>query len=240
MEQNKFRSLFEIEKPIIGMIHLSGYNKSDKVKRALKELILYQEEGISGAIIEDYHGMPSDVYETLKQSSTLDLKIIRGVNILREPYSAFELADKFGAGFIQFDSVQTRDLISEFYNSLRKNYPNIMVLGGIEFKYIPPTGNPLEIDLKEGKARCDAVVTTGSATGIETPIEKLKNYKELLEDFPLIVGAGVDLSNVYEQLKITDGAIIGSYFKPEKETLRPIDRKKVKDLMDVVKEIREL
>jgi len=240
MKQNKFRILFENKKPIIGMIHLAGYDKAERVKRALQELSLYQEEGLDGVIIEDYHGTIEEVYETLEKSSALNLKLIRGVNVLRNPYSSFKLASDFRARFIQFDSVQTPDLDLEMYNRLRKEYQNIVVLGGIGFKYTSPTGNPLEIDLNDGKSRCDAIVTTGSGTGIETPIEKLIKYKELLKEFPLIVGAGVNLDHVYEQLKITDGAIIGSYFKQREDTFLPVDRKKVKDLMDVVREVRKL
>jgi len=237
--EEKLKTIFKTEKPIIGMIHLAGNNQQDRIKRALEELTIYQEEGIDGAIIEDYHGTSQDVYETLRESSRKGLKIVRGVNVLRNPYSAFKLASDFGAKFIQFDSVQTPDLDLELYNQLRKEYPSIAVLGGVGFKYIQPTGNSLEIDLEEGKSRCEAIVTTGSGTGIETPIEKLREYKRLLRNFPLIVGAGVNLENISEQLKICDGAIVGSYFKPNGNTLLPIDRKRVKDLMNVVRLLRE-
>jgi len=235
---DKFSSVFQINKPVIGMIHLSGKDQQDRVKRALEELSIYQEEEVNGAIIEDYHGSPQDVYETLKESSTKNFKITLGINILRDCYSAFKLASDFGARFIQFDTVQTPDLELKWYNQLRKNYPHIAVLGGIGFKYTSPTGNPLELDLAEGKSRCEAIVTTGNGTGIETPTKKLREYKKILESFPLIVGAGVNLKNVYEQLKICDGAIIGSYFKPEGNTRLQIDRKKVRDLMDIVKPLR--
>lgn len=230
--QNKFHKLFPIKKPIIGMIHLAGENK---VERALEELAIFEQEGIDGAIIEDYHGGYEDVYETLKQTSKSNFKLILGVNVLINPYSSFKLAKEFGAKFIQFDSVQKTDLNSKRYNQLREDYPNIVVLGGIGFKYVPPTGNPLEIDLEQGKKRCEAIVTTGTGTGIETPIEKLKQYKTILKDFPLIVGAGVNINNIYEQLNIADGAIIGSSLKPKNNTYSPIDRTKVKDLMSLVK-----
>ena len=220
------------------MIHLAGENNKDRVRRALEELAIYQEEGVNGAIIEDYHGTSQDVYETLKESSTKGLKIVRGVNILKNPYSGFKLASDFGARFMQFDSVQTPDLDLGLYDKLRKEHPDVAVLGGIGFKYISPTGNPLEVDLEDGISRCEAIVTTGSGTGIETPVEKLREYKRLLREFPLIVGAGVNLDNVKEQLQICDGAIVGSYFKPYGNTHLPIDRKRVKDLMDIVRQLR--
>jgi uncharacterized protein len=236
MRINRFRELFP-EKSIIGMIHLAGRDKAERVSRAIKEMIIYQEEGVRGAIIEDYHGSLNDMFETLKQSSTLGFTLVRGVNVLRDPYSSFKLASQFGARFVQFDSVQNKDLDLEQYNRLRTEFPNISVLGGVGFKYISPTGNPLEVDLREGISKCEAIVTTGSGTGIETPTEKLREYKRLLGDFPLVVGAGVDLQNAYEQMQVCDGAIIGSYFKPNGNTHLPIDRAKIRSLVDAVRKI---
>ncbi len=236
----EFNKLFGISKPIIGMIHLAGDSLDEKINRALNELSIFQEEGVNGAIIEDYHGMPEDVYNTLKIAlePTPKTNLVLGINILRDPYSAFRLANQFGAKFVQFDSVQKEYLNLVNYERLRKVRPHIAVLGGVEFKYVPPTGNPLMEDLEDAKQRCEAIVTTGDGTGIETPIEKLRRYRELLGSFPLISGAGVNLENAYEQLSVADAAIIGSYFKPKKNTRLPVDRQKVRDLMSVVKEIR--
>ncbi len=217
MEKNKFQELFR-RKAIIGMIHLAGKDKEERVKRALEELRIYQEEGVDGAIIEDFHGNEGDLLEALKQSSEKRFSIVRGVNVLRNPYSAFEIASRFGARFIQFDSVQTQDLDLEKYDEMRRLYPKILVFGGVGFKYTSSTGNSLELDLREGRLRCETIVTTGEGTGIETPIDKLREFRSYLGEFPLIVGAGVNLDNVYEQLRITDGAIIGSYFKPNGDT----------------------
>jgi len=236
---NKLNQIFP-ERPIIGMIHLAGRTRDEKVSRALEEMAIYQEEGVSGVIIEDYHGSPEDVVETLRQSSSQNFNLVRGINVLRNPYSAFELADRFGSKFIQFYSVQTQELNLELYQTQREKYPNVAVFGGVGFKYVAPTGNPLEKDLSEGRSRCEAIVTTGSGTGIATPTEKLEEFKRLLGDFPLIVGAGVNLDNAYEQLGTTDGAIIGSYFKPQGNTQLPIERQRVKSLMDVVRKVREL
>jgi len=232
---NKFNQLFN-KKPILGMIHLAGDTYDEKISRALEEIAIYQEEGISGVIIEDYHGSPKDVVEALSRSQ--DFNIVRGINVLRDPYSAFELANRFGAKFIQFDSVQTKDLNLELYQEQREKYSNVTVLGGIGFKYIAPTGNLLEKDLSEGKSRCEAIVTTGSGTGIATPTEKLEEFKRLLGNFPLIVGAGVNLDNAYEQLSITDGAIIGSYFKPNGDTTLLVDRLRVRSLVEAVRGLR--
>ena len=231
----KFKKLFLVNKPIIGMIHLAGDGLNEKTIRALSELELYQEEGIDGAIIEDYHATGVDLVTVLGEISKREWRIKLGVNWLNNPYGVFELANNYGASFVQLDSVQgTKDR----YISQRKEFSDLVVLGGVGFKYQPDSGKTLREDIEEGKPRCDAVVTTGEGTGIETPIKKLKKFRVLLRDYPLISGAGVNLSNIYEQLQIADSVIIGSYFKPEKNTHLSVDRIKVHDFMSVVRKLR--
>jgi len=149
-EHIKFDDLFVVNKPIIGMIHLAGQNSKEKITRALEELAIYEHGGVNGVIIEDYHGSVEDVHETLRQSQGR-FNLVVGVNVLRNPYSGFKLANDYDAKFVQFDSVQTPDLDLKLYDKTRIEFPNIAVLGGIGFKYTSPTGNPLEVDLKEGK-----------------------------------------------------------------------------------------
>ena len=89
-----FSELFGEKKPIMGMIHLAGDNRVGRVKRAMKEMELYEEEGVDGAIVEDYHGNASDVYWTLKEVSKNRSNLVVGVNLLRDPHGGFVYAGK--------------------------------------------------------------------------------------------------------------------------------------------------
>ena len=217
------------------MIHLAGANRAEKLRRALDELTIYEEEGVDGAIIEDYHGDFRDVRAALLGSR--DHTIIRGVNILKGRANPFDYATLCGGKFVQLDNIQTPDLDLDDYNKSRKQL-DVSVFGGVRFKYTRETGNPLEQDLREAQTRCEAIVTTGAGTGIETPLVKLKEFRAIMGNFPLIVGAGVTASNVYGQLIVTDGAIVGSYFKPNGDTQLPVDRAKVRELMEIVRGLR--
>ena len=220
------------QKPIFGMIHLSS---TEPVRRALRELELYEEEGLAGAIIENYHGETHDVIDTLKETHRFTrLKI--GINILpNEDALALSLAKQYGASFVQLDHVaghyRDRGTVNfEAYIHARSRHPNIHVLGGVHPKYYEPL-TPLEDDLVRAVGRADAIVVTGQGTGKETPIEKILQFRETIGLHPLIVGAGCTPKNIYSQLKIADGAIVGSAFKPHANTRNEVDPKMVRDFM---------
>ena len=92
--------MMKLNKSIIGMIHLSGNNSVD---RALEEIKIYEEEGLHGIIIENYHGTTDDIIETLQ---CVDTKMKVGINILPNNYDeAFINASFYKADFIQLDHI---------------------------------------------------------------------------------------------------------------------------------------
>jgi uncharacterized protein len=229
--QTRFREVFTKNKTIIGMIHLAGPTPASRVERALEEVTIYENEGVDGAIVENYHGDVSDVLETLRALSQRKTGLALGLNLLGYPRESVRVARNYGLAFVQFDRA---DMLSEIknYDDERKN---LVILGGVRFKYTRDTGQTLEQDLNEGQSLCDAVVTTGEGTGMETPIEKLKDFKEIMRSFPLIVGAGVNEMNAYEQLRICNGAIIGSGFKYANHTRERIDERRVRKIMGIAR-----
>ena len=221
----------KFNKSIFGMIHLYG---TSPVERALEEIQIYQEEGLQGVIVENYHGSTDDVITVLRNLK--DVKIEIGINILPNEYElAFELAEQYGS-FIQMDYISGRYekntyLDVDHYMSYRNKYPNVSVLGGVWPKYYRPVeGSDLKEDLTKAKMLCDAIVVTGYGTGMETPIDKIKTFREIIGDFPLIIGAGVTSDNI-KNLEVADGAIIGSYFKNGNTTSK-VDRELVKLFMN--------
>lgn len=69
-------------KKIIGMIHLSRDTNGEFLERALNEIKIYEEEGLYGCIIENYHGSIDDVECVLKNLGERKIKI--GINILND------------------------------------------------------------------------------------------------------------------------------------------------------------
>ena len=87
--------------------------------------------------------------------------------------------------------------------------------------------------------RAEAVVVTGAGTGVETPLGKIIRFREIVGGHPLVVGAGLTVDNAYEQLCVSDGAIVGSFFKKGGDTRNPVDRGKIRDFMSVVRAARK-
>ncbi|MEA2003993.1 MAG: BtpA/SgcQ family protein [archaeon] len=235
---NKFYEVFGYKPPKIAMIHLAG---EDSVDRALREIGIYEQEGIDAIIVENYHGSIFDVERTLEKIKERGTKLVVGVNILPNEYMvALDIADRYGADFIQLDHVAGRYQGAvfnvELYEECREKYPEIAVLGGVWPKYYTLIqGSNLELDLKEGMERADAIVVTGEGTGVETSIEKILQFRKIIDDFPLIVGAGVTQDNAHEQLENADGVIVGSSLKPFNQTDLMANRQNVMAFVDAAK-----
>lgn len=242
MTADRFRNVFAQATPVIGMLHLAG---ADPVRRAIEELVIYEQEGISGAIVENYHGDISDVERTLEAIAIRGTPLRTGVNVLPNEFLiAYDLAKRYGASFIQLDHVAgtyTRGrLPARAYQDCRDAHSDILVLGGVWPKYYTPLpGSDLEADIRTGMARADAIVVTGMGTGKETPLEKLQEFRRIVgTSYPLIVGAGLRAGNARAQLHLADAAIVGSAFKPAGDTREQVERERVKSVMAAISDRR--
>lgn len=232
----EFNKIFGNTKPVFGMIHLNSDSNGNTLENAIREIEIYIENGIY-PLIENYFGSAENCEEVLEWIYTNHPDIIYGVNILGDPQRAFDLATKYGAKFIQIDSVcghlepDKDEEYAEWLKMLRKKV-DVVLLGGVRFKYQPvESGRSLSEDLLIGKKRCDAVVCTGIGTGQATPFEKVNEFKSVLGDFPVIVGAGVTDKTASETAKFSDGAIVGSWFKHNHQDVGFVDAGNVKIFM---------
>lgn len=230
----KLKEVFGVNKPIIGMLHLSGYGSGEKMEIAKREIEIMYRSGVNAILVENYYGGAEDVETALKYLYEHYPDQIYGVNMLGNPEWAFLLARQYGAKFVQMDSVcghlkpNKEGAFLEKLETMRGD-GDIFLLGGVRFKYQPVrSGRTLEEDLRLGMERCDAIVVTGEGTGISTDLEKIKTFRSILGDFPLIVGAGMTAETAREQLAFSDGAIVGSYFKEGGITDCPVDKDRVK------------
>ena len=214
-----FLDLFPVRKPVFGMLHLKGDTRQEKMDRCLREEEIYRHNGLDAVIVEDYFGDSDDVraaLELLSQRKTLPI----GVNVLDNWPLSWEYAKEYGAKFIQVDSVAGHLTPEDDvpYGEMIAKYMaegGMYVIGGVRFKYKEVlSGNSEEEDLRIGMQRCHAIAVTGEGTGMDSPTQKIVDFRKVVgDDFPLVVAAGVTPETVEEKLRYADAAIVGSTFK---------------------------
>ncbi|KLV73661.1 BtpA/SgcQ family protein [Citrobacter portucalensis] len=240
--KNKVETLFGNNKFILAMLHLKGEGDHDVLENAKKEIRIYQENDVDAVIVENYFGTPEQVESVLHYLDSNRIDIIYGVNLLDDDRKGFELAKKYNASFIQLDSVAghlppEEDLIFAQFLEEHRQESSVAIFGGVRFKYQPyRSGRSLEEDLMLGMQRCDAIVVTGDATGQETDENKIREFKAIIGDFPLIIGAGITLDNCQDQLALGAGAVVGSYFKDTYKDTGNVCAEHVSQLMKKVKQ----
>ncbi len=239
------QNIFPVCKPVIGMLHLNGNSPREVHDLAKREIEQMYSNGVDAVLAENYFGTADDAAWALDYLHRQYSGCLYGVNILGSDEMSFSLATEYDAKFIQIDSVcghlePGRDeIFAARLQGLRRKYP-VFVLGGVRFKYQPvKSGRTVEEDLSLGKERCNAVVVTGSGTGKKTDIKKIKLFRDALGDYPLFVGAGMTEETCREQLAVADGAIVGTWFKENGRTSSPVDPERVRQFMNIVKQVRE-
>ena len=238
----KFTDVFQ-NKPMIGMIHTGSSSGCPVLEQAKKEIEIYLKYGVY-PLVENYFGSVNVCETVLAWLQREHPGAVYGVNILGDYYEAFCLAKEYGASFIQIDSVcghLKRNADAKYARKLAslRELVDVVVLGGVRFKYQPvQSGRSLEEDLKLGAERCDAVVCTGTGTGEPTPFGKVREFKSVLKDFPVLVGAGVTLDTVQETFRIADGAIVGSWFKNGHYDAGDVNEEYVAQMVDKINEIQ--
>lgn len=238
--------LFLGKVPIIGMIHMYGETHQDRVERALSEIDTYERLGVDGAIVENYASVSSvedDIIPLLEGLEGRTLNLALGVNVLPNEFDVtIPLADRYGLPFVQLDHVagvyRGRGSINiPAYNQFRLSFPGVAILGGVHPKYYTPLTN-LDNDLPTAVTRAEAVVVTGDGTGLETPIGRVKYFRQKIGNHPLIVGAGLNPNNAFESLIIADGAIVGSYFKTDNDPAMELSDVRIREILEIRDKVR--
>lgn len=236
----RFHDLFGTCKPVIGMLHCGTFGRKSVVEVALEEAAVYLENGLF-PLVENYYGSSRACEAVLSALQKRCPGSVYGVNILGDDALAFELADRYGAAFVQVDSV-CGHLLPRYDESYAvrlaelRAAADVVLLGGVRFKYRPVrSGRTLVEDLRIGAGRCDAVVCTGEGTGIPTPLGKVVEFKDILGDFPVVVGAGLTAETAKGALSRCDGAIVGSWLKVHHRTDHPVDADNVRRFVEALR-----
>ncbi len=239
-----FLDIYDVKKPVFGMLHMKGETRREKLDICLREAEIYRENGVDAVIVEDYFGDAADVEAGLRLLSERG-GFRYGVNVLDDWETSWRLAKEYGADFIQVDSVAGHLTPEEdvSYGEMIGRYMDeggMYVIGGVRFKYKEVlSGNDTETDLRIGMKRCHAIAVTGEGTGMDSPTEKILEFRRICgPGFPLVVAAGLNADNVAEKLSLGDAAIVGSTFKDTRKDTGDVCAAHVREFMEEVFRLR--
>jgi membrane complex biogenesis BtpA family protein len=172
-----------------------------------------------------------------------------GINVLRnDAESALAIAAAVSAEFIRVNvhvAARITDqglLEGTAHRTLR--YRRLLgsdtkIFADVDVKHSAPVAvRDLKVEVEElvGRGCADAVIVTGSATGLETSLEDLKTAKSFAGSACVIAGSGIDARNIAATLRIADGAIVGTSLKRGGLTVNPVDQDRVRTLMEAARE----
>jgi membrane complex biogenesis BtpA family protein len=178
------------------------------------------------------------------------LKIPYGVNVLWDPVASIDLAVASGAAFVR--EIFTGAYASDFgiwNTNCGKTIRHQRAIAGenvkLFFNIVPEAASyisPREIsDIARStvfNALPDALCVSGLIAGSETSKDLLGYVKAAVPDTPVFANTGVSLSNMKTQLKIADGAIVGTAFKEDGYIWNPVSQTRVIEFMKEVRKIR--
>lgn len=108
------------------------------------------------------------------------------------------------------------------------------VFGCVAFKYQPqPTD--LEIALNDAKLWMDVITTSGAGTGKQTPVQKVLNFKEIINEHPMAIASGVSINNISLYNDVVDYLLVASSITDRNEI---IQKEKLMELVNFIKNPR--
>lgn len=248
-------------KPLPGSPVYNGKGLKEVIEGALKDAKSLLEGGVDGIEIENYGDLSyfPDVAppETVASLSIAAHEIrkefpkaVIGICVLSDPIASLSIAHCVNAQFVRATffteaSVDVSGLVlrkpHEILRFRKFLDPSIKIFADVHIKHSAPLARrPIEESAYDAAYfLADAVIVSGKHTGFQTNIDDLKKAKEVLPDFPVFIGSGLNQKNASDLFQVADGAIVGTSLKVGGETENPVDLTKVKALMNVIKAIRE-
>jgi len=228
-------------------------------ERTQAELLALQEGGVDAVLFSNEFSLP---YLTKVETITVTcmaaiigelksaIRIPFGVNVLWDPRASIDLAMATGALFVReiFTGVYASDF-GLWNTNVGEVIRHRHAIGAghvrLLFNIVPESavylGGRQVADIARSTVfnnRPDALCVSGLTAGAETSEGTLIKVKEAVPGTPVFANTGVRLENVDAQLRVADGAVIGTAFKKDGQTWNPIDGNRVRAIMDKVKKVR--
>lgn len=265
---NDFLSQLRSKKPIIAMAHLQPlpgsplYDKKGGIARIIdevgKDIEGLQSGGVDAIMFGNEGDRPYLTKATPESLAAMTAVVMAikdiidrpwGVNYLWDPVASVALAHATGALFVRevFTGVYDSDMGLWVPNAaeavrLRENLgANPLLFYNINAEFASPVGsrtNAAKAQSAVFASLADAVCVSGPMTGQSVEISNLREVKTAIPTTPVIANTGVRLENVESILSVADAAIVGTSFKEDGDTWKPVEPARVSAFMSKVDTLR--
>ncbi|HPX31981.1 MAG TPA: BtpA/SgcQ family protein [Erysipelotrichaceae bacterium] len=252
--------------PIIGMVHLLPLPGAPKYRGSIEEIkerALYDANalvngGVKSFIIENFNDDPYSEciddfsFATMVKianeiKNAFDCKI--GINIqFNDVEKELALAYAIDADFIRVEVfIDNRVGIQGIMTAkcrkiteLKNKYDiRAKILADIDVKH---TTALVKEDIDELAHRAidegaDAIILTGSKTGENPKITEVERIREIVEDFPIVVGSGINSNTIRKYLRYANGVIVGSSIKIDGNVKNPVCQIRTRELVESLNKI---
>lgn len=233
-------------------------------QRALTDARCLKEGGVDGILVENAGDTPFLIGEEFDSTAIAVMSIITkqivdmtglvvGVNCAANAaIASFAVAKASGAKFIRSTgwangyystsgfTPAAAPKASRYRKSILaqdvKVFADVKVKNGSHWFLNDKTLSELCSDVDALGADC--IIATGHTTGSMPNTSEMKIMKGS-SNLPLLIGSGATAENIEQLLDISDGVIIGSYFKRGGKMSEPVDGERIKLFMDAVKTYRK-
>ena len=259
--------LTSTHKPIIGMLHLAALPGSvhfkeffaEVLRRALEEAQILVGAGFDALLFQNTGDVPAS--ETGDEATVafmtavgIELRKIcpvpLGVNVLMNgSRAALAVAKAVNAEFVRIKinvgavtastGIVTADPHDVLAFRRRIEAGHITILGDLYDRTSAPLGEfplPVLADLTLRHAAADALIVSGY--DVQDSLARLALLREALPSAVLIAGAGANLNNLAEFMRLSDAVIVGSSIKTGGNFLDPLDPEKARQFMQLARSLR--
>ena len=228
------------------------------IKLAQDDIYSLITGGVDGIIIENFGDVPfvkDNVskrtvasFTTVVNNLSINDDVEVGINVLRnDAIAALSIAESTKSEFVRINILnnmmytdqgiiegKAHEVLS-FKNTLGYK---IKIYADVFVKHAVATpGSTIQNHTKEllERAGADVVIITGDGTGQQINLDELIKVREIVPQGKLAIGSGVNESNIQKYIGIADVLIIGTHFKIDQDVSKPVDTKRVKQIIGKLK-----
>lgn len=244
-------------KPLPGAPQWGG-NLQALIDFAVADAIAFERGGAHAIFIENFGDVPFTKGavgpETIAAMTAAGcavraaVKLPIGFNVLRnDAKAALALCAASGGDFIRVN-VHTGAMLTDqgliegdAYHTVRYRaqvQPNARIFADVHVKHAVPMGDwTIEDSAHDTVERglADALIVSGVGTGQAADMADVERVRRACPQTKLLLGSGVNATNVKDYLRFADGVIVGSSLKRDGKLANPVDAKRVAALVKAMR-----